>query len=80
MVIVEPCFGHDQTLFVLKQSKKAATKLSGELLMDIVMENITLLKLLSLDKDIHVKAREASRNSFLDMREFFGINKALQSS
>ena len=80
MVIVEPCFGHDQTLSVLKQSKKAATKLSGELLMDIVMENITLMKLLSLDKDIHVKAREASQNSFLDMREFFRINKALQSS
>ena len=44
------------------------------------MENITLMKLLSLDKGIHVKAQEASQNRFLDMREFFGINKALQSS
>ena len=44
------------------------------------MENITLMELSSLDKDIHVKAREASQNSFLDMRQFFGIDKALQSS
>ena len=44
------------------------------------MENITLMEPLSLDKDIHVKAREASQNSSLDMREFFRIDKALQSS
>ena len=44
------------------------------------MENLTLMKLLSLDEDIHVTAEEASQNRFLDMREFFGINKALQNT
>ena len=34
---------------------------------------------LSLVGSIHVKAREASQNTDLDMQEFLGINKALQS-
>ena len=34
---------------------------------------------LSLVGSIHVKTREASQNTDLDMQEFLGINKALQS-
>ena len=30
-------------------------------------------------KEIHVKTREALQNTFLDIQEFLGINKALQS-
>ena len=30
-------------------------------------------------EDIHVKTREASQNTSLDIEEFLGINKALQS-
>ena len=43
------------------------------------MENIPPLELLSLVEDIHVKTREASQNTDLDMREFLRIDKALQS-
>ena len=61
--------GRDQTPFVLKQSKEVATKLSGELPTDIEMESIPLMNFSSSDKDIHVKAREALKNTFLDIRE-----------
>ena len=43
------------------------------------MEIVLLLELSSLVEHIHIKSREASQNTFLDMREFLGINKALQS-
>ena len=43
------------------------------------METIPLEELSSLVEDIHVKKRETSHNIDLDMREFLGINKALQS-
>ena len=43
------------------------------------MESIPLENLSSLAKDIHIKTREASQNTNLDMREFLGIDKALQS-
>ena len=43
------------------------------------MENKSLDELSSLVKDIHVKTREASQNTNLDMWEFFEIDKALQS-
>ena len=43
------------------------------------MENIPLKDLSSLADDIHIKIREASQNTNLDMREFLGINKAVQS-
>ena len=43
------------------------------------MESIPLKELLSLVEDMHVKTREASQNTDLDMREFLGIDKALQS-
>ena len=43
------------------------------------MESIPLMDLSSLVEDIHVNTREASQNTDLDMREFFGIGKVLQS-
>ena len=43
------------------------------------METIPLEELSSLVEDIHVKKRETSQNIDLDMREFLGINKVLQS-
>ena len=47
--------------------------------MDLEMESIPLEELSSLAEDIHLKTREASQNTDLDMREFLGIDKALQS-
>ena len=47
--------------------------------MDLEMESIPPMELLSLVEDIHVKTREASQNTGLDMQEFLGIDKALQS-
>ena len=46
---------------------------------DLEMKSIPLEELSSLAEDIHVKTREASQNTDLDMREFLGIDKALQS-
>ena len=43
------------------------------------MESIPLKELLSLVEDIYVKKREALQNTDCDMREFLGIDKALQS-
>ena len=65
----------------LERSFKAATKLRRELPTDIdtEMENIQLMELSSLVENIHVKTREASQNTDLDMREFLGIDKTLQS-
>ena len=63
----------------LERPFKAATKLNRELPTDIEMESMPLEELSSLAEDINVKIREASQNTDLDMREFLGINKALQS-
>ena len=43
------------------------------------MESIPLEELSPLIEGIHVKIRAASQNTNLDMREFLGIDKALQS-
>ena len=43
------------------------------------IENIPLFDLSSAVEDIRIKTREASQNTDLDMREFLGISKALQS-
>ena len=68
------------TLPVLERSVQAATKLTRDLPMDLVMESIPLKELSSLAKEIHFKTREASQNTdLLDMREILGIDKALQS-
>ena len=67
----------DETPSALEIYFKSATKIKGELLTDLEMESIPLKELSSLAEDIHVKAREASQNTDLDMREFLGIDKAL---
>ena len=69
----------DQTLAALERSISAATKLSRELPTDLQMESIPLKDLSSLAEDIRVKTREASQQISLDMREFLGIDRALQS-
>ena len=43
------------------------------------MESIPVKELSSLGEEIHIKTREASQNTDLDMWEFLGIDKALQS-
>ena len=58
---------------------KAATKIRRELPTDIQIESIPLGELSSLVENTHVKTRETSQNTDLDMREFLGIDKALQS-
>ena len=71
--------GIDKTSPELQRSFKAASKLKGELPTDLEMESIPLEELSSLVEDIHVKTREASQNTDLDMREFLGIDKVLQN-
>ena len=64
---------------VLERSIKAASKLKSELPRNLQMESIPLKDLSSLVEDVHVKTRQASQNTTLDMREFLGIDRALQS-
>ena len=71
--------GVDKTPPTLERSFKAATKLKSELPTDLEMESIPLEELSSLVEDIHIKTREASQNTNLDMREVLGIDKALLS-
>ena len=68
----------DETPPALQRYFNAANKLKRELLTDIKMESIPLEELSSLVQDIHIKTREASQNTDLNMREFLGIYKALQ--
>ena len=77
--IMKSVLSLDETPSALERSFKAAIKLSHELPTDLEMESIPLKELSSLAEDIHVKIREASQNTDLDMREFLGIEKALQS-
>ena len=63
----------------LERSLKTASKLKNELPTDLQMESIPLKELSSLAEDIHVKAQETSQTTSLDMWEFLGIDKALQS-
>ena len=46
---------------------------------DIEMESVSLMELLSLAEDIHVKTREASQNTDLDIQKYLRSNNALQS-
>ena len=64
---------------VLERSISAVNKLKRELPTGLQMESIPLKELSSLIEDIHVKTREASQNTDLELHELFGINKALQS-
>ena len=59
--------GIDRTPPAIEISINAATKLSRELPTDLQMERIPLKDLLSLAEDIHIKRREASQNTDLDM-------------
>ena len=77
--IMKSVLSLDESPFPLERSFKAATKLKGELPTDLEMESIPLKELSSLVEDIHVKTRETSQNTDLDMREFLGIEKTLQS-
>ena len=69
----------DETPSTLERFIDAVTKLSRELPTDLQMESIPLKGFSSLTEDIHVKIREASQNTDLDMRELLGIKKGLQS-
>ena len=69
----------DETPSALERSVKAASKLKSELPTDLQMEIIPLKELSSLAEEIHIKTREASQQTTLDMREFSAIDKALQS-
>ena len=71
--------GIDRTPPPLERSVSPASKLKSELPTDLQMESIPLEELSSLVENIHVKTREASQNTDLDMQEFLVINKALQS-
>ena len=71
--------GLDEAPLSLERSLKTATKLKSELPTDLQMESISLKDLSSLAKEIHIKTRETSQNTDLDMREILGIDKALQS-
>ena len=46
---------------------------------DIEMESVSLMELLSLAEDVHVKTREASQNTDLDIQKYLRSNNALQS-
>ena len=46
---------------------------------DLQMVTIPLKELSSLGEEIHIKTREASQQTTLDMREFLAIDKTLQS-
>ena len=71
--------GVDKTPPALERSFKDATKLKGELPTDLEMERIPLEDLSCFVEDIHLKTREASQNTDLDMRKFLGFDRALQS-
>ena len=62
--------GIETTLPSLERSISAATKLEAELPTDLQMESIPLQVLSSLTEEIHIKTREASQQTSLDMREF----------
>ena len=69
----------DETPSKLERSFKAETKHSRELPTYIEMKSIPLEELSPLVENINIKTREASQNNDRDMREFLGIDKALQS-
>ena len=71
--------GIDTTPPSLERSSSAASKLNTELPTDLQMESLPLQELSSLTEEIHIKTREASQQTSLDMREFLAIDKALQS-
>ena len=77
--IMKSVLSLDETLSALERSVKAASKLKSQLPTDLEMESIPLKELSSLLIDVHIKTREASQNTKLDMREFLGIDKAYKA-
>ena len=77
--IIKSVLSLDQTPPFLEKSVSAATKLKSELPTDLQMESTPLKELSFLVEDIHLKTREASQNTELDMRQFLVIDKALKS-
>ena len=77
--IIKSVLSLDKTPPLLERLISAASKLKAELPTDLQMESIPLKELSSLAEDIYTKMREASQQTELDMREFLGISKALQS-
>ena len=71
--------GINRTPPALERTISAASKLKSELPTDLEMASILLEELSSLVEDIHVKTQEASQNTDLDMHEFSGVDRALQS-
>ena len=69
----------EQTPPSIDRSIKAANLLKSEIPTQTDIETIPLFDLSSVVEDIRIKTREASQNTDLDMREFLGISKALQS-
>ena len=67
---MENFLGIETTLPSLERSISATTKLEAELPTDLQMESIPLQELSSLTEEIHIKTREASQQTSLDMREF----------
>ena len=63
----------------LRWSDLSKLQLKHKLLTNIEMETVSLVKISSLAENIHVKIREASQNTDLDIREFLGIYKTLYS-
>ena len=71
--------GVNETRPALVRSFRAAAILKSELLTDLEIESIPPEELSGVVEDIHVNTREASENTEMNMREFLGIDKALQS-
>ena len=69
----------EQTPPSIDRSIKAANLLKSEIPTQIDIETIPLFYLSSVVEEIRIKTREALQNTDLDMREFLGISKALQS-
>ena len=63
----------------IDRSIKAANLLKSDIPSQTDLENIPLFDLSYVVVDIRIKTREALQNTDLDMREFLGISKALQS-
>ena len=69
----------DETPSALGRSIKVTSMLKTELPTDLQIENMPVKELSSLTEKIYIKTREVSQQTLLDMREFLGIDKTLQS-
>ena len=76
--IMKSVLSLDEKPSALERLIKATSNLKSDLPTDLQMESIPLKAFSSLVENIHIKTREASQNTNLDMREFLGIDKALQ--